>query len=459
MITRHFIDIDQGGNIRRVHYRKAGSGPPLLMVHQSPRSSKEYETLMEKWAAHFTCIAPDTPGFGQSDPLPGHPEIAEYADAVVDFLDALGIKKCAAYGFHSGGIILVTAVKRHPSRITTLAVGGYAIWTPEEMALFSDRYLPEFHPSDYGEHLTWLWNRILEQSWFFPWFATDDAHRLSVANDDPARVDAIVREMLDAGNAYQAGYGAVLRAPRDIPAVDADVPPCLISAYDGDPLQEHIDRLGDMPASWKAQKVVTPADHQAVSLSHLLATETPMVDHLPEADDEGFVTIHTEGFDGLIHWRGDRIGNTLALHAPSYAATGNQPAGQIAIDLPGHGLSDNWPDDTPVAWASWDAVIAAIAGELGTSETIYPRPTDGEPEKLYPDLSPDRFGNYLITAWQIVRARHMFAPWYIVDIDHAIAFDEKHLEPRNLAAEHLALINGHSARQYHIALQSRQKEN
>ncbi|WP_108811973.1 alpha/beta fold hydrolase [Sphingorhabdus sp. Alg231-15] len=459
MITRHFIDIDHSGNIRRVHYRKAGSGPPLLMVHQSPRSSKEYEALMEKWAAHFTCIAPDTPGFGQSDPLSGHPEIVEYADAVIDFLDALGIKKCAAYGFHSGGIILVTAVKRHPSRITTLAVGGYAIWTPEEMALFSDRYLPEFHPSDYGEHLTWLWNRILEQSWFFPWFATDDAHRLSVANDDPARVDAIVREMLDAGNAYQAGYGAVLRAPRDIPAVDADVPPCLISAYDGDPLQEHIDRLGQMPASWNAQKVATPADHQAVSLSHLLVTETPMVDHLPEASDEGFVAIHTKGFDGLIHWRGDRTGDKLDLHAPSYAVAGNQPAGQIAIDLPGHGLSDNWADDTPVTWASWDAVIAAVAGSLGTSEIVYPTLPIGEPEKLYPDLSPDRFGNYLNMAWQIVRARHMFAPWYTVDTDHAVAFDEQHLEPGNLAAEHLALINGHSARQYHIALQSRQKEN
>ena len=184
MITRHFIDVQKDSNSRRVHYRKTGSGPPLLMVHQSPRSSKEYELLMEKWSKHFTCIAPDTPGFGQSDPLPGNPEINDFADANIALLDALGIEKCAAYGFHSGGIILVTAIKRHPNRFTTLAVGGYAIWTPDEMALFSDSYLPEFHPSAYGEHLTWLWNRILEQTWFFPWFATDNEHRLSVAHDD-----------------------------------------------------------------------------------------------------------------------------------------------------------------------------------------------------------------------------------------------------------------------------------
>ena len=45
-ITRHFIDIASETGTRRVHYRKCGQGPVLLLVHQSPRSSKEYETLM-----------------------------------------------------------------------------------------------------------------------------------------------------------------------------------------------------------------------------------------------------------------------------------------------------------------------------------------------------------------------------------------------------------------------------
>ena len=64
-VSRHYLTI----NGRRVHYRRAGKGPPLLMVHQSPRSSAEYQELMQQWGAHFTCIAPDTPGFGQSQPL------------------------------------------------------------------------------------------------------------------------------------------------------------------------------------------------------------------------------------------------------------------------------------------------------------------------------------------------------------------------------------------------------
>ncbi|MEP1509996.1 MAG: alpha/beta fold hydrolase [Parasphingorhabdus sp.] len=455
MITRHFIDVRKDSNSRRVHYRKAGKGPPLLMVHQSPRSSKEYEPLMEQWAEHFTCIAPDTAGFGQSERLPGNPEINEYADSVVDFLDAIGIGKCAAYGFHSGGIILVTAAKRHPNRITSLAVGGYAIWTEAEKNLFGDRYLPDFHPSTYGEHLTWLWNRVLEQSWFFPWFAADDDHRLSLSNDSPERVDAVVQEMLDAGHAYQAGYGAVLRASRDIPVDNTVAPPCLISAYDGDPLQDHIDRLGRMPSNWAAQKVRTPEDHQAVSIAHLTKFETPACGSLAETADEGFIKIKTTGFDGLIHWRGSKSASRLILHAPGYAASDAPAKETVAIDLPGHGISDGWPAEPPQNWADWQDVIDAVALALGTTTTVFPDLPAGDAGRLYPDLSPDRFGNYLGMAWQIVRARHIFAPWYSADPAHEIKFDPAVLEPENLAVEHRALINAPAARHYHLALQSK----
>lgn len=452
MIARHYLTIDG----RRVHYRKAGNGPPLVMVHQSPRSSAEYEGLMRDWATHFTCIAPDTPGFGQSDPLADPaPGIDDYADALAAFVRALGLERTAAYGFHSGGIILVTAFKRHPALFTGLAVGGYAIWTPEEMAHFGDRYLPPFRPAPYGEHLTWLWNRILEQSWFFPWFDVRDRARLPGAHDDVARVHAIVMEMLDAGDAYRLGYGAVLRAPRDIPPPDAVTPPVLISAYDGDPLQPHLDRLGAMPANWAAARVATPAAHHALSLDFLRRHAGPPCDRLAEDKDAGFVHVQTADFDGLIHWRGSPGGETLHIHPPGSEAALIDRAGGLAIDCPGHGLSDGWHPDAPTARGPWQAVIDAAAAALGARRVAFAALPAGDPARLFPDLSPDRHGAYLTRAWSIVRAGSLFAPWYEANARTALAFDQGAVDPGALALRHRALIRATGAKAMMTALTER----
>ena len=441
-ITRHMLTIADTG--RRVHYRRCGKGPPLLMVHQSPRSSAEYESLMRAWGAHFTCIAPDTPGFGQSDPLPGDPDINAFADALIETMDALGLGPCPAYGFHSGGIILVTALRRAPARFTCLAIGGYAIWTAEEMRIFGEQYLPEFHPSAYGEHLTWLWNRMLEQSWFFPWFDTRDAARLSVAHADLARVQQAVMEMLDAGNAYRAGYGAVLRAPRDIPPPDAATPPVLISAYAGDPLQAHIDRLGAMPADWQALKVASPAEHHAASLEFLQAHGAASAPP-PVAEDAGEGWIEAHG--ALVHWRGTRGASRLVLHPP--AAEMSEPgAEKIAIDVPGHGLSD--------AADNVLAVIEATKKALGAQEVIWPDVPTGDPALLYPDLTPDRFGGHLTKAWSAARAEAIFAPWYAASAENAIPLAQGALDPAAIATRARARLRaGSAARVWHDILATR----
>lgn len=439
-ITRHVLTIP--ATRRRVHYRRCGKGPALLLVHQSPRSSAEFTGLMRKWGSHFTCIAPDTPGFGHSDPLPDTPDIADYADALCAFLDALGLEACPAYGFHSGAIILVAALKRQPRRFRCLALGGYAIWTDAEMRHFGDRYLPPFKPSAYGEHLVWLWNRMLEQSWVFPWFDLRQEARLPVAHADVQRVAQAVSDMLDSGDAYRAGYGAVLRAKRDLPPPDACVPPCLISAYDGDPLQEHIDRLGELPGGWSAVKVSTPNDHHEISLAFL--RQYGGTDPCPapaEDPDEGWLLL-----DGrLIHWRGE-AGGKLMLHAPASELAEPQ-RGFVAIDLPGHGQSDDFEDMA--------GAIEASAQMLNTHVEDWPAPPCGDPDRLYPDMTPDRFGLYLQRAWQTARAEAFFAPWYEASATHAIPLDPDALAPEALQRRARARIRaGNAARRWHERLLS-----
>jgi haloalkane dehalogenase len=441
VITRHILTIPGTG--RRVHYRKCGTGPLLLMIHQSPRSSAEYEPLMREWGAHFTCVAPDTPGFGQSDPLPGEPEIGDFANALEEFLGALGVERCAAYGFHSGGIILVAALKRHPARFSALAIGGYAIWTDEEMRVFGERYLPPFEPAPYGEHLTWLWNRMLEQSWFFPWFDVRDEARLSVAHSDIDRVHSAVMEVLDAGDAYRAGYGAVLRAPRDIPSPNAVIPPVLITAYKGDPLEAHIARLSEMPSNWSARSVADPAEHHAESLTFLRQYAAGSAPDLAEDPSEGWLPLG----GGLIHWRGQRGGKRLVLHEPA-SELAEPGSDEIAVDAPGHGLSSAFSDIGETIDATRDALRAR--------EIIWPTAPPGDPDQLYPDLTPDRFGAHLLRAWSAARAEVLFRPWYVVDKNHAVGIDPAALAPEAIALRARARLRaGDAARRYHDYLATR----
>ena len=240
----------------------------------------------------------------------------------------------------------------------------------------------------------------------------------------------------------------MLRAPRDIPPPDAVTPPVLITAYDGDPLQPHLDRLGAMPAGWAAHPVATPAEHHAASLAFLNEHPAPAPGALGEATGEGFLHVATDRFDGLVHWRGRGRGDALRIHAPGRALAAGDG---LAIDLPGHGLSSGWPDEAPTDWAAWEAVIAEVAGALDASAVAYDALPIGDPGQLYPTFAPDRFGAYLITAWSIVRAGHLFEPWYAASAMNARAFAPSDLAPEALAQEHRDLLRASAARAYHVA--------
>src|SRR5512147_2264507 len=95
-VRRGYVDVPFG----QVHYRVAGYGPPVVLLHDSPRSSAMHEELISALADEFTAIAIDTPGYGRSSPLPAEPrpEIPDYAAALGAALDALGIGRCVVYG-------------------------------------------------------------------------------------------------------------------------------------------------------------------------------------------------------------------------------------------------------------------------------------------------------------------------------------------------------------------------
>ena len=102
-ITRDYVDWADG----QIHYRLGGKGPgaPLVLLHQTAGSSAMYQSLMEILQGHYRMVAPDTPGFGQSDFPPPDPTVGYYAAALLEALQDLGVDRFHAFGFHTGASI------------------------------------------------------------------------------------------------------------------------------------------------------------------------------------------------------------------------------------------------------------------------------------------------------------------------------------------------------------------
>lgn len=116
----------------RLHYLAAGEGPPLVLLHSNGGSAYEYEFVLEDLAKRFRVIAWDMPGQGDSDPITGHLRVEDYADAVIDFLDGLGIAKAHVGGSSIGGAICVALGARYAGRLDGLSIIECPFRTPQE---------------------------------------------------------------------------------------------------------------------------------------------------------------------------------------------------------------------------------------------------------------------------------------------------------------------------------------
>ncbi|GJD57633.1 alpha/beta fold hydrolase [Methylobacterium dankookense] len=111
----------------KVFYREAGpaDGPVVLLLHGFPTSSHMFRNLIPTLADRYRVIAPDYPGFGQSD-APDHTQFAytfgHYADLVDGLLGQLGAKSYAMYVMDYGAPVGYRLALKHPERVTGLIV-------------------------------------------------------------------------------------------------------------------------------------------------------------------------------------------------------------------------------------------------------------------------------------------------------------------------------------------------
>lgn len=112
------------GQVRdiQVYYEIVGSGPRLLLLNGTGADLRRKQPWVDKLNDHFTVLRFDQRGLGQSGKPDVHYSMADYADDAAALLDLVGWDRAAVLGVSFGGSVAQELARRHPARITRLAL-------------------------------------------------------------------------------------------------------------------------------------------------------------------------------------------------------------------------------------------------------------------------------------------------------------------------------------------------
>src|SRR5919106_1389891 len=106
----------------RVFYRSAGSGPVIVLVHGITSTSATWVNVLPYLADHYTVIAPDLLGHGESAKPRGDYSLGAYASGIRDLVVALGYERGTFLGHSLGGGVAMQLAYQFPERCERLAL-------------------------------------------------------------------------------------------------------------------------------------------------------------------------------------------------------------------------------------------------------------------------------------------------------------------------------------------------
>ena len=156
-MKRAYTDIPEG----QMHYRFEGEGNPVLLLHMAVASSDEYSRVMHFLSPKYSAIALDFLGTGDSDPAPYAYQVIDHAKTVVNFMDAIGLKKASLVGQFNGAMIAAEVAINWPERVDKLVLAGTGFWEESEAIALNEppNFTTKVEIKPDGSHLLEWWRR------------------------------------------------------------------------------------------------------------------------------------------------------------------------------------------------------------------------------------------------------------------------------------------------------------
>ena len=188
-VRRSYADTQDG----QIHYRVAGAGDPVVMLHWAPGSGRQNEETVKLLASRgYQVFAPDLMGYGDSDKPDRQWSISDYAKNLGELLDSLGLDTVFIYGGHTTAAIAAEYAVTEPTRVRSLVLDGSPVYDVSEREKMAGSYALPMEIKADGSHMSWAWKRALRHE-----------------NMPLDEVFADCVDLLKAGRTYHTGYEAV----------------------------------------------------------------------------------------------------------------------------------------------------------------------------------------------------------------------------------------------------------
>jgi 2-hydroxy-6-oxonona-2,4-dienedioate hydrolase len=309
----------------RLHYREAGRGAPVVLLHGLGGDGSRWAPNVGPLATDFHVIALDQIGFGQSDKPLANYHVGMLSEFLVDFLKAIGVPKASLVGNSLGAWVAAYTAVHHPNAVDRLVLADGAGYKASDAGPAPDPHLRQLNNGVTREETReWLRHMFHDKS-----LATEEMVDENLAMR--LRSAFTISKLQDAG---ENGLGGI--ADEEMRSIQA---PTLILWGKYDEVVGPPERTGERL-------------HRDIRGSRLIVIDN--ASHFPQLE-------HPEEFNRIVR----QFLKTLRCHALRYAGRIWTPARKIRRRCSGTTRPPRWPRSRNRA--SWCGNFGRTTGPIAAS--------------------------------------------------------------------------------------------